>query len=149
MKFSLSNIRGVLNENKISKFRLTDDGKLIVKTTSKKKLNALAEKFEREYVKENSSEYSFQLQNVLDIFKIVEECRNLGIDVSANKNIMYISGKGASKEVAMAIAEKYGGEYTEQLNPFLKKGFYRINFYDENGLFLFNPVKIDKLNNKF
>ena len=145
---TLNNIQRILNELKIKRFKLEDDGRLVVFTTSKKKLNQISERFDRPFKEEKKGQYFYQLQYVIDIEKLIDKLKGMDIDVSANKNIMYISGKGASKEVAQKIAKKYGGEYTEHRNPFLNKGFYRINFYGEKGLFLFNPLKVQKLGNK-
>lgn len=137
MKFTQLNIERTLSENNIKKYKLKD-GFVEVKTTSKKKLNKLKEEFNRDYEKISNNKYRFKLQEQIDILKLIKEFSEKGIGVNVNKNIMYIFGKHVTKDFAEKVAKKYGGEYTEHNNPFLNRGYYRINFYDEKGLFIFD-----------
>lgn len=119
-------------------------GCIMVRTKAKTKIDKIKKitGFEGEPVKLEHGWLSFKIQEVLDLSGLIEKYRPLGIELTANKNILYVYGDNASEEVAIKIAEKTGGQYTKRFNPFLNKGYHRINYYGKTGLSLFTEVEL-------
>lgn len=120
------------------------DGKIMFKTSSKEKIELLKELTGKTEVKKEKLGWkSIKIQEKLNLEELIEKYSPYNVFFNGNKNILYVyGGENVTEEFAKSLAEKTGGEYTTQNNPYLKKGYHRINYYKEVGLCLFTEFEM-------